>query len=312
MGDTKITAKPSDAVTARITSINGIPVDIKAQEIQLPLVPPKSGGKHIPTFYYMPEKRTEKPNMKQDVDIDGDGIADKFHSDIGVVYLRNQCRTAIQSMNPNEEKPDVVVDTETASISITDLQKQGLPVTQKNLSQYKNKLIGRFVFGTDLYRNAELNKFNNQKVPIFVSARNDPDAFAFESLLPGTITVGALEADPEKGWQLERADYSSNTDLVKQWEQGTYPVRVIRNTKGEIIGYNITNGKTIDIPVGETSAKGQNVKTGMYKWGPSGEIYELVENVLVIGGTSWAAPTAAGKRLRKKFGDACDLPADKK
>lgn len=165
-----------------------------------------------------------------------------------------------------------------------------------------------YIFSTDLYRSAEISNYNKQNIPIFLSAGNNPGAFAFESLKPGVITVGALEHNPDKGWQLEPAEYSSNTDLVKQWELGTYLVKVIRDSQGKISGYNITNGKTVDIPVEQTSAKGKNIKTRIIKWGGSGETCELVENVLVTAGTSWAAPTAGGKYLRKQFGSACDLP----
>ncbi len=164
-----------------------------------------------------------------------------------------------------------------------------------------------YILSTDLLRSIEINKYNEQNIPVFLAAGNKPGKFKFESLLPGTVTVGALEHKPKKNWKLKHAYYSSDTDLVNQWEQGTYPVRVIRNPKGEIKGYNITDGKTVDIPVEQTSAKGKDIKTITVKWGASGKTYELVENVLVTEGTSWAAPTAAGKYLRKKFGNACDL-----
>ncbi len=125
MGDTKIMPKGSEGVTARITSINGVPVNIKAQEIALPLVPPKRGEKNVPTFYYMDKKTSPTPSIKEhDVDIDGDGIADIFHLDTGTIFLKNQCPAAKQLTKPLNERPDVVINTQSVDISIEDLKNK--------------------------------------------------------------------------------------------------------------------------------------------------------------------------------------------
>lgn len=266
-----------------------------------------SGAAYRPTFYVI----NDKPEM---VDIDGDGIPDKLHSEIVAIQFKSQCPAAIQQINL-DRKPDIAINTTDGVIYIADLAKNGLPITDKNVSSFKKQLADTYVNKTPSNRIRTINNLTAQNVPVFVAAGNTAGEISLSSLLPKVTVVGAKEQNIFNNMQLETAKYSSNTDLVTQWEQGTYDIRVIRETKdsqkgpqqGEIIGFNITNGDKVDIPVAETSSKGKNLKTLKIRFGNSSEYIEVLANKR-LKGTSNAAPVAGGKAAVEMFGKkACGL-----
>lgn len=269
---------------------------------------PISGAAHRPIYYVIPEAAPEM------VDIDGDGTPDLSHEKIGIIYFLNQCPAAIRTRKI-EDKPKVAISISGVKIPITDIQKTGVPIDNAHKAQLATIFAGR----SYEKNNIEIEKLHKLNIPIFISAgnktkaaiENKTDVVNYESFLPGTISVGALEPNLFKNMQLETAKYSSNTDLVTQWEQGTYDIRVIRETKGpqqgEIIGFNITNGDKVDIPIAETSSKGKNLKTIKMRFGNSSEYIEILANKK-LRGTSNAAPVAGGKAAVTMFGKkACGL-----
>lgn len=257
---------------------------------------PIGGSTQRPTFYII----DDKPEM---VDIDGDGKPDKLHSEIVAIQFKSQCPAAIQLTNL-DRKPDIAINTTDKEIPIADLAKTGLPVTDINISSFKKQLADIYTSKSPSNRIRTINYLTAQNVPVFVAAGNTQGNISLSSLLPKVTVVGAKEQNIFNNMQLETAKYSSNTNLVTQWEQGTYHVRVIRETKGpqqgEIIGFNITNGDKVDIPVAETSSKGKNLKTIRIRFGNSSEFIEIVS--AKFKGTSNAAPVAGGKAAVTMFG----------
>lgn len=261
------------------------------------------GSAYRPTFYII----DDNPEM---VDIDGDGKPDKLHSEIVAIQFKSQCPAAIQQTNL-DRKPNIAINTTDKVIYIADLVKNGLPITDKNVLSFKKQLADTYINKAPSNRIRTINNLTAQNVPVFVAAGNTPGEISLSSLLPKVTVVGAKEQNIFNNMQLETAKYSSNTDLITQWEQGTYHVRVIRETegpqKGEVLGFNITNGDKVDIPVAETSSKGKNLKTIQIRFGNSPEFIEILANTK-LRGTSDAAPIAGGKAAVTMFGrKACGL-----
>lgn len=283
--------------------------------------------KHTPIFYIMPEPETK------DIDIDGDERPDELtHSDIVEIYAKRYCHAAKRTTNP-QDIPDVVIDTYTTGIETREIEDSlNICSNDHKLLRHKKQIFEQIK--TDMANSkttrtmanstneneneneneqeyseetqqlfASLMDYAKRKIPVFVSAGNEPDSISMESFIDGTISVGAVE--PVKNHtkmvtELARTQYSSNSDVIAQWEEGTYPVKTIRNANGDVIGYNITDRNNVDVDINKT--------TQQYNWNYSSHPNRRVN---IIEGTSWAAPTAAGKYLRKKFGDACDLPNSK-
>lgn len=272
-----------------------------------------------PTFYIMPE------NLGF-VDIDGDGKKDFItHGSVVAMNVKRQCHAAIE-LTDTEAKPDVVISTFGASPTIKSIKKvTNLPLSYDNLAEFKtqimqwfnipNEKIDQAQFEKDYAKQAkagiklsmvnsavEINNYRKQNIPVFVAAGNNSRSLELNAFLCDVTAVGALEANNDN--KLEPADYSADTDLVTRWEQESY-VRVIRGEDGTIQGYNVSNGHNIDIPATILSAKEKDVKT---KWIQLSSSSAPIEIVKTLRGTSFTAPKAAGRLLRKIFGDACDLP----
>lgn len=276
---------------------------------------PISGAVRRPLYYVIPEA---VPEM---VDIDGDGVPDISHKKIGIIYFLDQCPAGKETTRI-EDKPDVAMSISGVKIPITDIQKTGVSIDNAHKAQLATIFAGR----SHANNNSEIEKLHKLNIPIFISAgnrdkidvvkyqsllpedREKTNRVNYESFLPGTISVGALEPNSKTG-KLEPAIYSSNTPLITEWAQGTYPVRIIRDSQGNIKGYNITNGNKVQIPVEETSRKGKISRIQLRNIGS--ETIETIAGVY-MDGTSWAASVKPGMFLKQKPDVACDLPADKK
>jgi len=333
MGETKITAKPSEGATAGIISKrvhntvaesgagnNGASVFDKNVKL------PDGKQKHTPTFYIIQEDRKLE-------DVDGDNIPDKIaHDEIVEIYAKKQCPAAKRLTNP-QDTSDVVIDTYTIIKKTNEISDSlNLCLNDQNLlKKYKKQIFKEMNIDTSHNKTAKtttgannkkeedkeyseedeqtfisLINYSKQKIPVFVAAGNEPDSISIESFVDGTTAVGALEPVLNLGAmtsEMIRAEYSSNSDIITQWEQGSYPVKIVRNPNGDVIGYNITNGSTVDVDIEKITRK--------FNWNYSSKPNKVTGSTEMIGsieGTSFAAPTAAGKYLRKRFGAACDLP----
>ncbi len=257
------------------------------------------GSAYRPTFYII----NDKPEM---VDIDGDGKPDKLHSEIVAIQFKSQCPAGIQQTDLSR-KPNIAINTTDTELSLADLAQKGLPITDKNVSSFKKQLADTYTSKSPSNRIRTINNLTAQNVPVFVAAGNTPGNIALSSVLPGVTVVGAKEQNIFNNMQLEPAKYSSNTDLITKWEQGSYSVRVIRDSQGEIKGFNITNGDKVDIPAAETSSQGKNLKTMKIRFANSPDSIEILADK-ILKGTSNAAPVAAGKAAVAMFGKkACGL-----
>lgn len=265
---------------------------------------------HVPTFYIMPEPK------KKTVDIDKDGTPDAIHDDIVAKFVTAQCPAA-ERRRTLKETPDVIIDTDTSDLNLDNLAvTSGLPLSFDNLSQYRKQVvkwlnlpqeevknpkqkvkIGSVLIKGDI-ANRYINLANNAKrTQVFIAGTNDSNTIGLESFLEGTTTVGAFPPISQTNNPSEANGWISNHDLVAKRTQGSFPIKVVRNAEGSPIGYNITEGNNVDVPIKETSSKGKSLLK-------KSDISETIGN---INGESFSAPTMAGIKLREKFGDACDL-----
>lgn len=269
---------------------------------------------HTPTFYILRE-----PEDKY-LDVDGDRNKDINHSKAIEINVKDMCPAA-KRLTDTKEKPDAVVITYITPKKIGSLGRAlGLPLTPDNLSLYKDivakkldipdkkvdksKLLRRsnlLIKGEIINKFIDINNYSQQKVPVFVAAGNEPNDIAVEAFLDGTKAVGALTPDPSRGNVLTPNNYSSDNDLIEQWEQGTIPIKVIRDSKDAVAGYNITGGNNVDVSVDKTTSKGKNRPKSNPN--PTTNPYEIID---WYDGTCPATGKAAGRYLRDKFGDDCD------
>ena len=190
------------------------------------------------------------------------------------------------------EKIDAVNLSMAETVKINNLAKvTGLPLTKENLSQYKNE-IRKWFENSNLPEikdcNEELEsieKITAGGIPFYVAAGNEGDKFVnLYSFAKGVTTVGALKEDRKT-----KTDYTVDNSLVDQWEQGDYPIKKIKDKKGHLIGYDINGDNEPEILAKDNSRNKSHL---------SALIYPLIKKER---GTSFAAPTALGKDLRKKL-----------
>lgn len=281
--------------------------------------------KQVPTFVNL-------ENMPGNILIDPyDNIADISHKKAVNKYVYTQCPAA-KEVSLNSKRIDAAVLSlgyDTLIYSLADVT--GLPLTKDNLAKYK-KPIAAWLRPPEKkngrYNTQELKSYKEKMekrglpydfpatftrlewtikrgIPVFHSAGNGAsEEVDLLSFADGVNSVGALDKNGKK------ADYSADNSLISIWERGDYPIVQIRDKKGTILGYNITGGQRVEIPLNQTTGRPPVQKTlTESKIKTSGSLSEASLPVIVGSkqGTSFAAPVALGKYLRQKYGKDCDL-----
>ncbi|MEI8388677.1 MAG: S8 family serine peptidase [bacterium] len=193
------------------------------------------------------------------------------------------------------EKIDAVNLSMGESVRINNLAKvTGLPLTKENLSQYKNE-IRKWFKNNKLPeikscndRMESIEKITSGGIPFYVAAGNEGvNSVNLYSFAKGVTTVGALKEDRKT-----KTGYTVDNSLVSQWEQGDYPIDEVKDKNGKLIGYDINGDKKSEILAKDTS---------------SNKSFLSLLTAFIINkaqGTSFATPTALGKYLRRKMGNA--------
>ena len=217
------------------------------------------------------------------------------------------------------EKIDAVNMSIGIAIAIKKLAKAtGLPLNRKNLHQYQNEIRNWIKnndnksiekkLGLDKETNLKeilenIEKITSKGIPVYIAAGNGRfDAVGAAcinlfSLANGVTTVGALEKDGKT-----KTNYSGDHSLVNKWEIGDNSIK--RTKKDGKWGYDINGDNNPEILEENTSSnKFLSLKTPV----------NIVKSIFLTSpiddnkthGTSFSTPTALGKDLRTRFGDAC-------
>lgn len=268
---------------------------------------------------------------KKTISIDPyDKKPDVSHRETVAIITRRQC-PAVQFLDtiPKDGQIDAVNVSVTQPVEMDELAKlTGLPLTRGNLSSYKNQIEQMLLLPPtptknstaqekEAYTEAYLQKddkfksiignpdffdtfrrledLSAEKIPVYISAGNeDPNSTMSNTVnlynfVKNATVVGALDKNGNK------TAYSTDNSLVTRWEKGSFNITQIRDKSGNIMGYNISDGDNVDVPVSQTTgrpAKGNPFKKALL--------------INTLEGTSYSTPEANGKDLRLKFGRACD------
>lgn len=286
---------------------------------------PEAPKKVVPTFV----------NMEQVLGFTSidpyDRIDDITHRELVNIYVHAQCPAA-KEVTLKSERIDAAVSAESFEAFIFSVGNvTELPLTRNNLARYRTQVAawlrppekknGKYdpkeLKAYKLKQKQRgipddfpayfrrLEEMNQRGIPVFQSAGNTMSSSVnLLSFANGVTSVGALDKNGKK------TDYSSDNSLVTRWEQGNYPIKQIFGKKGDILGYNVTGGQQVEIPLSKTTGRppsgklllSNNLKTSLTP--------TETPQPIVVGeklGTSFAAPTAVGKFLRQKYGKGCDL-----
>lgn len=252
-----------------------------------------------------------------------DNEGDISHRDAVNLYVYAQCPAAKEVSLNFAQKIDAVnysmglVNTVDNLSTITQY-----PLTRNNLDKYRDRIaawlrppmdkdghydlskIDKYLSKLEKYefpeetpiRFTQLEDITKRGIPVFVSggnySREQVNLFGFAK---GVISVGVVDKSGKK-----LPNYADNS-LITMRERGKYPIVQIRDKQGNILGYNITGGQNVEIPLSQTTGRPPAKKSKSL----AGK--QLLENVGNIEGSSFVSPTALGKFLRQKYGKGCDL-----
>lgn len=137
-------------------------------------------------------------------------------------------------------------------------------------------------------------------ITVYVAAGNEgPQQVNLFSLASKVITVGAgspaimpfLRSDAPEA-------YSAVHSLVSIYEQGTFPVTEIRDSRNIPLGLNITGGQTIDIPL--ESVYNPEIRQELKRYRLP-ETYHSPPRGYTLWGTSFAVPRFLGQIYAKQL-----------
>lgn len=280
--------------------------------------------KQVPTFVNLED-------MQGGIKIDPyDDIEDISHKKAVNKYIYAQCPAA-KAVNLHSRKIDAVNLSLSYNATIDSLADvTGLPLTRDNLAKYRPQIAawlrppqkknGRYnaqeldKYMDKMEKNGlpieaagqfeQLEDITKKGIPVFVSGGNATSiGVNLLGFANGVKTVGALDRNGHK------APYSANNSLITIWEQGDYPVKQVIDAHGNILGYNITGGIKLEIPLNQTTGRPPFKPLLITKNKASISSSEKPTPKIVgdAKGTSFAAPTIVGKYLRQKYGKDCDL-----
>ncbi|MEK7382787.1 MAG: hypothetical protein AAB262_05810 [Elusimicrobiota bacterium] len=217
-------------------------------------------------------------NVAPAIDVDGDGRPDVEHGDViaalykaqGIPFLTHDLKGRSDFPSVAEAFREIADDVEAGRLRISavnlsytlDVTWPGIngdlglkaPVTPESIGRRRIELALKVtslgqrndLLGFDgLYR--ELSRLAAAEIPIFVSAGNhSPAKVNLLSLLPGTVSVGALDRSGAK------AAFSADNSLVTSWALGVHVFRRVADGvdsngdgRAEIASGRLSGGATI-------------------------------------------------------------------
>ncbi len=212
------------------------------------------------------------------VDTDGDGIDDKTHGEVIETIIKKQCPGAVVKKqgllpygNGGFSYSDLIANIEgVKKASELGTQFYGVNISSEASSSFEqaSKLLKEEVTAGNLADKRSqlqekltedqqrlvqaLEALTERGIPVYIAAGNNGrDKFNIMSLADKINTVKATNA---KG-NIE--DYSADNSLATKEAQGTYNTVAVKNKDGKILGFNLTGGDEVQIPVNGTPPKSQ-------------------------------------------------------
>ncbi len=216
--------------------------------------------------------------LTKTVDSDGDGKGELSHGEVVEAIIKAKCPGAVvkrQGLLPLGEGElsysDLIANLKgVKKASDWGTQFYGVNISSEATSNFEqaSKVLNQKVTSENIAdKKAQLReKLNDdqqelmqsiealeeQGIPVYIAAGNNGQAhFNAMSLTNKAKTVGATDV---KG---NEEDYSAKNSLVSTWAQGTYSTVAVKDKDGKILGFNLTGGNQVQLPVNGTPPPSQ-------------------------------------------------------